>query len=345
MNFTHQYTTFLIVLTLLLTLIGLVLTVDANRPFMVCTIYFQATDVPEMPDDIPQLMLQVQDLYRNEMARNNYGPKTFRLEMENGQPKVHVVKGKHNIAHYSSAATSSVTKELPAEFKNPDNIHLIIVGGTEGLDNLVPPLCGAGWNITGDSAGGIGLVAEKCKHYGVWLIAHELGHAFGLGHRVLGDPSVMNTRTNFNVEIHKVNKLKEYETRWLDQHHYFNDIHEINDVPKITKAHALEKVQPDTVLFRFDVRSRNDLHYAQLTRWWFFMTVGWDDLIGNRDTAEFHVKWSDIHGESSVRLQAMDTQGNIEYLDVAIDTKGLSVNVSTENKITSLWADIKIGVE
>ena len=53
--------------------------VDAKLPFIVRVIYFQPTDAQPAPENLSQQMKDIQQLYRSEMVRHGYGPKTFRL--------------------------------------------------------------------------------------------------------------------------------------------------------------------------------------------------------------------------------------------------------------------------
>ena len=76
----------------------LIPTADAQLPFIVQIVYFKPVDAPQAPDNIAQVMADVQALYRSEMVRNNYGAKTFRLETDaNGKVIVHTVNGRHSL--------------------------------------------------------------------------------------------------------------------------------------------------------------------------------------------------------------------------------------------------------
>ena len=86
----------------LLTLMVSVGSADAQQ-FIVRPVYFQPTDAPAPSDRIADLMLEVQDFYQSEMEKHDYGAKTFRLENDaNGNPSIHIVKGRHPAIHYIS---------------------------------------------------------------------------------------------------------------------------------------------------------------------------------------------------------------------------------------------------
>ena len=91
-----------ITLTILLTIM-LISTADAQLPFVVQTVYFKPTDAPPAPKTLSQTMRDVQLLYLEEMERNGYGAKTFRLETDaKGNTIIHTINGRHATAHYQA---------------------------------------------------------------------------------------------------------------------------------------------------------------------------------------------------------------------------------------------------
>ena len=87
-------------------------------------------NAPPAPKTLSQTMRDVQLLYLEEMERNGYGAKTFRLETDNaGQVIVHTVNGRHNTAHYQATTYDSIKAELPQKFLDQNNITVIIAVG------------------------------------------------------------------------------------------------------------------------------------------------------------------------------------------------------------------------
>ena len=204
---------------------------------------------PPAPDTVAEVMADVQTLYRTEMERNGYGAKTFRLETDNaGQVIVHTVNGRQNTAHYQATTYDSIKAELPNRFLNQNNITVIIAGGLRLIDNRV---WGIGFPIYGWVCGGQALIAAENPNFGVPLIAHELGHALGLYHNIIGDASIMGRGRGAPADVIEFN---DYETRWLDKHHYFNDVHAIAHIPEVVHAHRFREVQQDIIRFRFRYR-------------------------------------------------------------------------------------------
>ena len=302
----------LIRLTFLFTLL-LIPTTHAQLPFIVQVVYFKPVGAPPVPDTIAEVMQDVQTLYRTEMERNGYGAKTFRLETDNtGQVIVHTVNGRQNTAHYRATTYDSIKAELPNRFLNQNNITVIIAGGLRLIDNRV---WGIGFPIYGWVCGGQALIAAENPNFGVPLIAHELGHAFGLYHNIIGDPSIMGRGRGAPADVIEFN---DYETRWLDKHHYFNEVHAIAHIPEVVHSRRFREVQQDIIRFRFDIESLGELHQAQVYRLSDVAIVGWVRLSGNLDTAEFLIRRDRLKNQKRMGVQMMDTLGNHNILHVSL---------------------------
>ena len=353
-----------ITLTILLTIM-LISTADAQLPFIVQTVYFKPTDAPPAPKTLSQTMQDVQLLYLTEMERNGYGAKTFRLERNAaGDPIIHTVNGRHATAHYRATTYNSIRAELPQRFLEQNNITVIIAGGVEFIDNRV---WGVGFPVYGWACGGQAVIAAKNANFGVPVIAHELGHAFGLYHNIIGDPSIMGRGRGAPQDVIEFN---DYETRWLDKQHYFNDVHRIAHIPEVVNTHRFREVQQDIIRFRFDIENLGELHQAQIYRLSDVAIVGWTRLKGNLATAEFFVRRDKLINETQIHVQMMDTLGNhnIEHVrlgdlpnhivdknknEVLVDgnietppktktTEKEELSTSPQGKLVMLWARIKM---
>ena len=324
---------------------------DAKLPFIVRTIYFQPTNAPNVPSvKIKTLMKDTQAFYRAEMERHDYGSKTFRLETDgNGEPIIHIVQGRRPPHVYTSY--QAVEPELPHHLKNKNNIHVIFMGG---MQFVKPGAWGVGFPYAGGVCGGITRIATLGEGFRLSVIAHELGHAFGLYHNIREGNNLMGPGTQ---------ELDDYEARWLDKHHYFNSVHEINAVPKIVKVHQTEHVviktkgvnfqEKEGVRFQIDVDSRNALYQGQILRASDVAIVGWTELKGNRAIILIDVLRSDVIRDRTAYLEVMDVQGNyiihtiqftlpkIPQPENDMDTKEKDASVSPKKKLTVIWAKLK----
>ena len=277
--------------------------VNAELPFLVRVIYFQPSNAQPAPENLPKQMKDVQDLYKSEMIRHGYGPKTFRLETDNtGKVIVHTVKGKHPSQHYANAASLSGTlnKELPAAFKNPNNVHVFVIGNTRSIKNGA---AGIGFQTVGGVSGGFAAVAQKAANNISSILAHETGHAFGLYHSIGCGACLMGVGKK---------ELTEYDARWLNNHHYFNEVHQIDDIPKIVKVFQLARhpTNNNIVKLKFSASSNIGLHQAQVLRLSDTAVVGWSELKGNMETTEIDIKRAYLFADNRMAIQIMDVNGN-----------------------------------
>ena len=300
MNHIRQHLIFLLTLAILLTLAGFVLAADAQQ-FIVRPVYFQPPDAPEPPShEIINLLIQTQDFYREEMERHGYGTKTFKLETDGaGNVGFHRVRAKRKAEYYSRDTYNRVKSELPSRFtRTPnslDNVHIIIIGGVSVLDNKN---IGFAWYITGDRTGGNVVLAGNELHFR--LIAHEIGHAFGLHHA--DNPKALMWS---GKDI-----LLDYETRWLDRHHLFNNVHIRKGFPRFVESKPIQAIGDDTVRFKIMAESESGLYYAQMSRKRGTFAIGASDIQGESATFEIDVRREYLKDGDSVTVHIMDIHGN-----------------------------------
>ncbi len=317
-------------------LISLMLTMFCmdSYAFVVETIFFKPTDADVVSDaKISGLVKDAQELYASEMDLQGFGRKTFNVEKDlNGDVKVHRVNGRHESRHYSNNAWQKILPELPNRF-NPttapwdkqDNIRLIIVGGVVVFDGRA---WGYGWPRHSTRYGGSLLVAANSGHLNVSVIAHEIGHCFGLYHKPEGsDPDPPS--------------LEHYEARWLDKHYHFNNRANNFTFPKIdTGRPKMTALQENKVKFELGVSSNHGLHQAMIFRKSDIRVIDWDYLNGeNRDTITLHADRHEWANE--MVLEVMDELGNYTMKDVFVSLPE-SEKVERENKNPDLNFDKEV---
>ncbi len=140
---------------------------NAGEPRTVRMIYFLPSDRPfrqEMVDSMKVVMRRVQTFYAEQMQANGYGDRTFQFETDaQGEPLVHRVDG-HN------ENPSRVIDELGQAFDLDANVYLI--GAAINYH--------AAFGVRQGKNGGFVFVEDEALSFR--LVAHELGHAFGLRH-------------------------------------------------------------------------------------------------------------------------------------------------------------------
>ena len=272
---------------------------DAQQ-FIVRTVYFQPTDAPGPTRQIITLLTESQDFYRDEMEHHGYGAKTFHLETDGaGNVGFHHIRGKHSANHYLIDTYNRVKSELPFKFTHDpnaqDNVHVVIIGGLNRLDN---GNLGYAWYTAGHRTGGVAVLAGKALHFR--LIAHEMGHTFGLYHA--NDPKALMWS---GKDI-----LLDYETRWLDRHHLFNDTHIRNNIPTFIESEPIEAIEGNKVQFKVIAESQSGLYHAQMYRKRTTLVIGSAEIEGKETTIEVDVRREYLTDGDRVSIQIMDIHGN-----------------------------------
>ena len=211
-----------LLLSPLLALISLIPTakwlanLDVGEPRTVRMIYFLPNDRPfrqEVVDEMKAVILQVQTFYAEQMQAHGYGNRTFRFETDvAGKPLVHRVDGRRSDSYYINDlndAVGTVLDEIERTFDIHANIYFVVVDNSTGLLR--------GFAGNGDCRGkngGYGMVTSGGVS-SFSLVAHELGHAFGLYHDFSDDTYIMSYGPDRD-------RLSACHAEFLAVHTYFN---------------------------------------------------------------------------------------------------------------------------
>ena len=187
---------------------------NVGAPRTLRMIYFLPNDRPfrqEVVDSMKTTVRQIRTFYTEQMEAHGYSARTFRFETDvQGAPLVHRVDGQHPDGHYLDV-TGIVYEEIDQVFDLEENIYLVFV------DNTIDAIGIGGGRRVGGTGGGYKKRGSALVHgsVGFGVVAHELGHAFGLLHDFRDDAYLMS----YGEEKER---LSACAAEFLEVHPYFN---------------------------------------------------------------------------------------------------------------------------
>ena len=267
-------------------------------------VYFFPNDreVPNtntIDEQLDILMQRVQKLFESKVE------KTLNIEKyANGKTQVHYFAGK-NISDNYRDKDGINGQTVRDEIKNSDGklgqemssyLYLIAADLVPDANNLDRSVCGQadylfeppGWHFWDKSTGPWAVidVSSHCFYsieeenldeaaWGrrVWITAHELGHAFGLGHDFRDSSNIMSyggcvdKHNNVTNVLQYPNQLSPAAIEWLKASRFFNNAFIIDpDQPtEIELASPPVYLQDiDDLHLKFQIRDADGLHQAQL---------------------------------------------------------------------------------
>lgn len=303
-------------------------TIPASHQDMVRLIYFRPNDLRPLQGietKLNRLIKDTRQFFASEMQQHGFGRKTFTFETDqNGQPLIHWVDGQFADTYYHTQTDDKVLDEIREQFDLSQDIHLIFTDITsEFLDE--EGTCGLGWSPAFEEwwefSGERWVIVPafgECLTQGraLSLVAHELGHAFGLEHNFRSDAYIMSYGNT-------PDQLAECSAGWLDASKFFATRSVFSDELTTIDEPMFFESPPNAISVRFRVTDLDGLHQAQLL----VQTTAADpsdgiklygciSLVGYTGvTVEFVVPKTAVQFGEDIALLVIDELGNTERLN------------------------------
>ena len=219
-------------------------------PSLVYLFYFRPSDRPVRPDvdaEIDALIKEAQRFFADEMERHGFGRKTFQFETDaHGNAVVHHVNGKFSEAYYRQ--NRGWVTETRGQIHIPrQSITVYMLDG-----NLYHA---GGYGSGGPYDGGTAYIDS----WSWGIIAHELGHAFGMVYHDFRD-------NRYIMSYGSDEELSPCFAAWLDVHPAFNPtVVRIGTGATIQMLPATLAAPPNAIRLRFTVTApAGSLYQARL---------------------------------------------------------------------------------
>ena len=305
-------------------------------PRTVRLIYFLSNDRPYRADVVQQMkdeIHRVQTFYAEQMEQHGFGRKTFTFETDaTGQAMVHRVDGQFTDSYYHRDTSHKVWQELAERFYTQKRIYVVVIDtGLERIGVRDRQVCG-------DASEGRFFMPGSGPCFSFYVIAHELGHTFGLRHDFRSDAYMLSYGIT-NIRGWNRDRISQCAAEWLDVHSFFNASQSLFNNP-ITIRMLSPLASPRAIRLRFEVTDPDGLHQAQLI----IPTTAEDPakgeklhgckrLRGESNSIEFITTELTEKSTTEVALHVIDVHGNItrqrypiQLEEVAADPNAFDVN-------------------
>ena len=177
-----------------------------GNPREVRLIYFRPSDRPyeeQTVEQFKEMVLRSQSFFAEQMEGEGYGPLTFAVERDaEGELVVHDFESANPDDDFSDDPHTEAFREIGSVFDTNSNIYLAFIDNSRGGR--------ARGGRSGKSGGQASTVRFEWE-----VVAHELGHAFGLQHDFRDDAFIMSYGGD-------PDRLSACAARFLSVHPYFN---------------------------------------------------------------------------------------------------------------------------
>ena len=315
-----------------------------QQPRVVRLIYFRPQDRAARPDRVialRQLIKDTQKFFADQMEHHGFARKTFRVETdETGEVLVRHIVSEFNDQYYHKQPSLEdwneiVWDKIREQFYTPQHVYLVAID----VDHQLIEWCGGGDPVWAD--GGLEIIMPASGPcFNVSLVAHELGHSFGLAHDFRDDAHIMSYGAIQN-------ELSSCAAEWLDASPFFNTDQNPSNMPfQVDKDVTIKmlppiEAPPNGVRLRFEINDSDGLHQAQL----YIPTTDRDpvegsgfklhscrSLSGEVSTLEFIT--TELPKEDAfARLRVMDVRGNFKWWDHYFPIQTTDILPKSANRI------------
>lgn len=293
-------------------------------------------------DDLRQYVKDAHQFFAEEMERHGHGRKTFELETDTtGEIVVHRVTGKHTGAYYSRFTGHKAWEEI-RDYFGFDELHHIYLIAVD-LPDASPPWegkhCGeAGVNFGSSNGipkrrsydmvtlgeeilGGFAVIPAAGHCLSPTLIAHELGHAFGLAHDFRE-----GKHSNYVMAYGFQEQLSICAAEWLSVSRFFTKHPNVENPPGKIQMISAPAYSQEGIRFRFELADADGLHQAQL-----LLSEPSGEILSDCKQLEGETQTVDFFSPElaigvsfdTIMLQMIDAAGNITWSTLRIDIADL----------------------